>query len=168
MEQIEYDKVLFYIKKSFKILLLFLALGSFFLFFHKRHTRDLNQLEELKVVTKGKYRTGGDSDPTNIYFNTKEYSNPFGIGVGGIYGRSDKVEKALEDNLQITIKIHKDDINKLNNTNEAVSIYYLYEEKKGLIFNENNFNEGRNSSFNSFMVFLLIAFIILLGIAFRN
>jgi hypothetical protein len=168
MKQVEYDKDPFYKQKWFKLLLLFLGLSSFFIFSHKGLTRNLSQLEELKVITQGKYRTGGDSNPTKIYFNTKEYSNPFGIGVGGIYGRSDKVEKALEDNRQITIKIHKDDINKLNTTNEAVSIYYLYEEEKGLIFNEKNFNEGRNSSFKSFMVFLLIGFIILLWIALRN
>ncbi len=143
-------------------------LDYYFFFLYISNNRDMGQLEELKVIIKGKYRTSRDSDPIKIYFNTKEYSNPFGIEIGGVYGRWKEVEKSLADSSKINIKIRKIDMSKLSNTNEAISIYYLNGEKEGLIFNEKNFDEGKNSYFKNVTVFLSIAFVFLLWVILRK
>ncbi|MFY7939175.1 MAG: hypothetical protein ACOVOQ_17475 [Flavobacterium sp.] len=158
----------FYENKWFKLLLSFCFFGWLLYLTYNPFKIEKDELIELKVITKEKWESGGTRDPFKIYFKTKEYSNRFGIYVGGTFGRWTEVTKSLEDNNRNTIKIHKSRISELNIEKEVIPIYYLSNSKYGLIFNENDFNEGEKSSDNRYLILFIILFIISLWNILKN
>jgi hypothetical protein len=89
-----------------------------------------------------------------------EYSNRFGIYVGGIFGRWTEVTETLEPNRKIKIKIHKNNKYNLNKETEVIPIYYLKNDKSDIVFKEEEFNEGEKSSDNRVMGFFIIIFLL--------
>jgi len=113
---------------------------------------------EMNVTVKKQWNPEGRGNPIKIYFKTKEYSNDFGIYVGGIFGRWTEVKNSLNENSHITIKIHKSNKRKLNIESEVIPIYYL-KSNGSLIFDENDANQGEKSSDYRFFGFLIVIFI---------
>lgn len=149
----------FYNNKLFNLFLL-LCFGAFIFYWgYDPHEVDQNELISLNLTTKEKYKSGGRNF-IKIYFSTKEYSNRFGISIGGVFGRWTPVTESLEANEYITIKIHKNSINDLNVENEVIPIYYLKSEKLGLIFDEKDFNNGKKGSDNMVLWLFIIVFVI--------
>jgi len=116
-------------------------------------------LTEISVTVKGKWESGGSRNRIKLYFKTKEYQNRFGIYVGGVFGRWTEVENSLKEGSRIIIKIHKNKKEKLNRESEVIPIFYIDSERLGLIFNENDANQGEKSSNYRFIGFLVVAFI---------
>jgi hypothetical protein len=153
-------KLEFYEQKWFKIICLVAFFGWLFYMIHPTFEINKNELVELNVTVDKEWKTGGQRNPVKLYFTVKEYSNQFGIYVGGIYGRWTEVTETLEPNRKIKIKIHKSNKYNLNKETEVISIYYLKNEKSDIVFNEDEFNEGEKSSDNRVMVFFIIIFIL--------
>ena len=153
------NKLEFYEQKWFKLLCLFLFFG--WLFYMTQPTFKINkeELVELNVTVDKEWKRGGKSNPIRINFNVKEYSNRFGIYVGGIFGRWTEVTEALGQNKKITIKIHESNRNSLNKATEVIPIYYLKNDTSDIVFNEDEFNEGEKSSDNRFMGFFIVIFL---------
>ena len=153
------SKLEFYEQKWFKLICLFLFFG--WLFYMTQPTFKINkdELVELNVTVDKEWKRGGKSNPIRINFNVKEYSNRFGIYVGGIFGRWTEVTEALGQNKKITIKIHESNRNNLNKATEVIPIYYLKNDTSDIVFNEDEFNEGEKSSDNRFMGFFIVIFL---------
>jgi len=151
----------FYENKWFKLICCFVFFGwLFYLAFIPSLKVSPNELTAIKVTVNEKWESGGSRDPIKLYFKTKEYSNRFGIYVGGTFGRWTEVTNALEQNSSITIKINKKDKKNLNLATEVIPIYYLKSDNLGLMFSENDFNHGEKSSDTRFVWFLIVLFII--------
>ncbi|MEP7092901.1 MAG: hypothetical protein ABI793_02505 [Flavobacterium sp.] len=153
-------KLAFYETKWFKLICLFSFFGWLFYMMNDTFQINTNELIEIKATVNNKWKSGGTKNPIKLYFETKEFSNQFGIYTGGIFGRWTEVTNTLEQNSRITIKIHKKNKKNLNIPTEVIPIYYLNSDKMGLIFDENEFNEGEKSSDNRFIVILIFIFII--------
>jgi hypothetical protein len=118
-------------------------------------------LMELKLNVRGKWKSGSSRRSSfEIYFKSKEYSNRFGIYRGGIFGRWTKVTNSLYQNSSIIVKIYKHNKEKLNLENEVIPIYYLKSDSLGLIFNENDYKDGKTDSSNRYFLFLLIIYLL--------
>ena len=154
------NKLEFFEQKWFKLVCLFAFFGWLFYMTHTPFEINKEELMELNVTVNGKWKSGGHRNPIKIYFKTKEYSNQFGIYVGGIFGKWTEVTNSLEHNNRIVIRIHKDNKKNLNIATEVIPIYYLKSDKSGLVFNENKFNEGEKSSDNRVLWLFIILFII--------
>jgi len=153
-------KLEFYNQKWFKLTCLFAFFGGLWYITHTTLEINSNELISLKVTVNNEWESGGNRNPIRLYFATKEYSNQFGIYVGGIFGRWSEVTKTLEQNKKITIKIYKKNRHKLNKESEVIPIYYLYSNQSGLIFNEADFNNGEKNSNNRFKIILGIMFLL--------
>lgn len=153
------SKLELYEQKWFKLVCLLTFFGWLFYIMHSPFEIDKNELIELNVTVNNEWKSGGTKNPIKIYFTVKEYSNRFGIYVGGTFGRWTEVTETLEKNRKIFIKVDKNNKKKLNKPKEVIPIYYLSSNEKGLVFNEDKFNEGEKNSDNRFMVFLMIIFL---------
>ena len=153
-------KLGFYKQKWFKLVCLFAFFSWLFYVLYSPFEIDKNELVELSVTVDKEWESGGSRNPIKLYFNVKEYSNRFGIYVGGIYGRWTEVTQTLHQDAKIKIRIHESDENFLNKDNEVIPIFYLENDKSDIVFNENNFNEGEKSSDSRVLVFLIIIFIV--------
>ncbi len=118
------------------------------------------KLIELNITIKDEWNSGGNRDPIKLYFKTNEYSNGFGIYVGGTFGRWTEVTKTLESGRRLSIKIREDDTRKLNLAVETIPIFYLKDPNFGIVFNEKDFDKGERNSFYRIAGFLIIIFII--------
>ena len=156
------NKLEFYEQKWFKLVCLSIFFGWLYYMIHTPFKIEKNELIELNVTVNKEWKSGGTKNPIKIYFTVKEYSNRFGIYVGGTFGRWREVTETLQTNRKIFIKVHKNNKKKLDKPTEVIPIYYLNSNEKGLVFNEDKFNEGEKSSDNRFMVFLMIIFILCL------
>jgi hypothetical protein len=154
------NKLEFYEQKWFKLVCLFVFFGWLFYMIQTPFEIDKNELIELNVTVNKEWKSGGTKNPVKLYFTVNEYSNRFGIYVGGIYGRWTEVTETLEPNRKIKIKIHKKNKYNLNKETEVIPIYYLKNDKSEVIFNEDKFNEGEKSSDNRVIGFFTIIFIL--------
>jgi hypothetical protein len=152
--------VKFYNQKWFKLTCLFAFFVWLWYITHTTLEINSDELITLKVTVNKEWESGGNRNPIRLYFATKEYPNQFGIYVGGIFGRWSAVTKTLVHNRKITIKIYKNNKNKLNKETEVIPIYYLYSDQSGLVFNEEDFNKGEKSSDNRFKIVLGIVFLL--------
>ena len=150
----------FHETKWFKLICLCFFFGWLFYISNDTFQINTNELIEIKVSVKNKWKSGGRRNSIKIYFETKEYTNQFGIYTGGTFGRWTEVRNALKHNSSITIKIHKNNKDSLNISTEVIPIYYLNSDQMGLVFDEKDFNEGEKSSDNRFIGLLIIVFII--------
>ncbi|MXS70040.1 hypothetical protein GSF70_02265 [Flavobacteriaceae bacterium W22] len=153
-------KLEFYEQRWFKLICFFTFFGWLFYITHTPFEIEKNELVELSVTVDKEWKSGGNRNPIKLYFNVKEYSNRFGIYVGGIYGRWTEVTQTLQQNAKIKIRIHESNENKLNKENEVIPIYYLKNNKSDIVFNEDNFNEGEKSSSSRVLAFFIIIFIL--------
>jgi predicted DNA-binding protein (MmcQ/YjbR family) len=153
------NELAFYEQKWFKLLFLFSFFGWLFYITIPSFQINSSELTEINVTVKEQWKSEGSRNPIKIYFKTKEYSNRFGIYVGGIFGRWAEVTNSLEENSHIKIKIHKSNKDKLNIESEVIPIYYLNSAKLGLIFDEYDANQGEKSSDYRFIGFLIVIFI---------
>ena len=153
-------KLEFYEQKWFKLISFFALFGLLFIVIHPTFEINKNELVELNVTVDKEWKTGGQRNPVKLYFTVKEYSNRFGIYVGGIYGRWTEVTETLKPNRKIKIKIHKNNKYNLNKETEYIPIYYLKNDKLDIVFNENEFNEGEKSSDNRVKGFFIIIFLL--------
>jgi hypothetical protein len=153
-------KLEFYEQKWFKLICFFAFFGWLFYIIHPTFEINKNELVELNVTVNKAWNTSGQRNPVKLYFTVKEYSNRFGIYVGGIYGRWTEVTETLEPNRKIKIKIHKSNKYDLNKETGVIPIYYLKNDKLDLIFNEHEFNEGEKSSDNRVIGFFIIIFLL--------
>jgi hypothetical protein len=151
----------FFEQKWFKILCLF----AFYIFlyypFNGTFQIDEKELINLNVTVKENCKSGGRRNPIKINFITSEYSNRFGIYVGGTYGRHSEIDQSLIQNNKIKIKIHKDNLQKLKFDTEIVPIYFL-SDQSGIIFDETEFNQGENNHDRNINIFFGIIFILAL------
>jgi hypothetical protein len=150
----------FFEYKWFKLICLFSFFGWLFYMTYTPFEINKNELIELNATVIEKLKSGGQRNPIKLNFKTKEYSSRFGIYKGGVFGRWTEVKNALEPNSSITIKIHKNNKSKLNTAEEVIPIYYLQTDKLGLVFNEDEFNQGEKSSEMRFRVFFLVVFLL--------
>ena len=154
--------------KWFKLICCFAFFGwLFYITYNPKKISD-KELIEIKVTVNDKFESGGTRNPIKLYFKTKEYSNRFGIYVGGTFGRWTEVTTALEQKGIITIKIDKADKENLDLKTEVIPIYYLKSHTLGLVFNENDFKQGEKSSDSRFLGFLVVLFIISLWNILKN
>lgn len=150
----------FYEQKWFTIICFFALFGWLFYKAYPSFKINKNELIELDVTVYKEWKRGERHNPFKLYFNVKEYSNRFGIYVGGIYGRWTEVTQTLHPNAKVTIRIHESNIKKLNNKTDAIPIYYLKNENSDIIFNEDGFNNGEKSSDNRLLALLIVLFIL--------
>lgn len=153
-------KLEFYEQKWFKLICLLAFFGWLFYLISPTFEINKNELIELNVTVNKEWKSGGQRNPVKLYFTVKEYSNRFGIYVGGIYGRWTEVTQTLNQNAKIKIRIHESNKNNLNKENEVIPIYYLKNDNSEIIFNEDKFNEGEKSSDNRVIGFFTIIFIL--------
>lgn len=151
----------FFEQKWFKILCLFVFYIFIYYPFNGTFQIDAKELINLNVTVKENCKSGGRRNPIKINFQTNEYPNRFGIYTGGTYGRYSEIEQSLMQNKKITIKIHKDNLQKLKIETEIVPIYFL-SDKSGIIFNETEFNQGEKSYDRNINIFFGIIFILVL------
>lgn len=161
-------ELLFYEQKWFKLVFLFSFFGWLLYNSFIPYEINKNELLELDLTVTEKFESSGRTNPIKISFSTKEFSNKFGIYVGGTFGRWTEVTNCLEKNRKIKVKIHKDNKLKLNKVSKVIPIYYLYSNKSGLIFNEEQFNQGEKNSNNRYIVFCIIIFIFCLWGILKN
>ncbi len=155
-------KLEFYEQKWFKLICLLTFSGWLFSMIHSPFQIKSNELVELDVTVKGEWKSGGSKNPIKLSFKTKEFSNKFGIYIGGTYGRWTEVTDGLKENSVVKIKIHKSNKKKLNIDSEVIPIYYLNNYTSGLVFNENEFNQGEKDSDNRVLGIFIVLFIIAL------
>ena len=153
-------KLEFYEQKWFKLICFFAFFGWLFYMIQPTFKINKNELVELNVTVDKEWESGGKRNPVKLYFNVKEYSNRFGIYVGGIYGRWTEVTETLKQNAKIKIRIHESNKNNLNKKTEVIPIYYLKNDKSDIVFNEEEFNEGEKSSDNRVMGLFIIIFLL--------
>lgn len=149
-----------YQRKWFKLICLFAFFGWLFYIINSPLEIDKKELIELSVTVENQWESGGTRNPIKLYFKTKEYSNRFGINVGGVFGKWEKVTNALEENNVVLIRIHKNDTIYLNKPKEVIPIYYLGSYKTGIAFDEDKFKEGGRNSSNRSLLFFFILFVI--------
>lgn len=148
----------FFEKKWFKLLCLFAFMGWLLYMWYPTFQINAKELKEIKVTVSEESKSGGRKDPFKLYFKTKEYSNRFGIYVGGTFGRWREVKETLQPNTVLTLKIYDKNYSKLNNPKEVIPIYYL-ESDRSLVFDENQFNDGEKSSSNRWLIFIIVVFL---------
>lgn len=161
-------ELLFYEQKWFKLVFLFSFFGWLFYNSFIPYEINKNELLELDLTVKEKFESSGRTNPIKISFSTKEFSNKFGIYAGGTFGRWTEVTNSLEKNRKIKVKIHKKDKPKLKKGNKVIPIYYLFGDESGLIFNEEQFNQGEKNSNSRYIVFCIIIFIFCLWGILKN
>ena len=151
----------FFEQKWFKIL----CVIGFYIFlyyqFNGTFQIDEKKLISLHATVKENCKSGGQRNSFKIYFQTKEYSNRFGIYAGGAYGRYTEINRSLIKNNQITIKIHRNNLKKLKVENEKIPIYFLCDHS-GIIFNETEFNQGEYDRDSNITIFFIFIFIVVL------
>ena len=154
------SKLEFYDQKWFKLICLLVFFGWLFSMIDTTFQIKSEELIELNVTVKGECKFGSPRNPIKLSFKTKEFSNSFGIYTGGTYGRWTEVTDCLKENSMLKIKIHKNNKKKLNKDSKTIPIYYLSSNDSGLIFNENEFNQGEKDSDNRVLIFFIVVFII--------
>ncbi|SHM86900.1 hypothetical protein SAMN05444366_4404 [Flavobacterium saccharophilum] len=152
-------KLEFHEEKWFKLICFFVFFGWLLYIINPTFQINKNELVELDVTVYKEWKTGGQRNPVKLSFTVKEYSNRFGIYVGGTYGRWTEVTETLVPNRKIKIKIHKSNKHNLNKETEVIPIYYLKNDNSYIIFNEDQFNEGEKSSDNRVRGFFVIIFL---------
>lgn len=159
MKYKEKNKLKLFEQKWFKLFCLVTFFSWLFYSTYKPFEINKKELVKLTVTVDKEWKSGGSRNPIKVYFTVKEYSNRFGIYVGGIFGRWTEVTENLEPNKTIIIKIHKSNSYKLNKATEIIPIYYLKNDKTAIVFNEDKFNEGEKKSNDRLMGALIIIFL---------
>jgi hypothetical protein len=156
------NPIAFHETKWFKLTCMLCFFGWLFYMAYSPFEINKNELLEIRVTITEHSKSEGSRNPIRIYFKTKEYANRFGIYGGGTFGRWTEVMDALAQKGRMTIKFHKSNKKNLNVATEVIPVYYINSDFSGLVFNEDEFNQGEKSSDNRFIGFLIFLFIICL------
>jgi hypothetical protein len=147
----------FFNRKWFKLICVILFLGWLVYILYDPSEVNESQLKTLKVTVDKGWNSGRSKSPYKIYFDTKEYSNRFGIKVGGTFGRWSEITTALEDNREIEIKVNAEDN---LNTETVVPIFYLCKYDSDVVFSVEDYNEGLATSNRRVLGFVLVLLLI--------
>lgn len=154
------EKKAFFEQKWFRLTFILCLFGWLFYESFDSFQIDKHDLVPITVTVKGETSSGGRHNPVKLYFNTKEYTNEFGMYIGGPIDRWTEVKEALTENQQVEVKIFASDTNYFN-SHEVIKVYYL-KGKNGIVFDEDDFNEGEKRYDSRWFIVLLVLLVVLL------